>query len=266
MGHLPAAPGVAAPGDGPPQPPTVAAPGDGPPQPPSPSGPAQRSRRRLWFALVFDVAVPIALYYVLRGAGASVWLALVAGAAVPALTSLAGVITRRRADALSVSVMIMLLLSAAASLLTGSPRVLLSRDGWLTGAWAAWFFLSLRARRPVTYAFSRPLLEGRRVFDPATRRWVAPAAGSWEDLWDSEPRFRHIWRVTTVIWGAATLADAITRIVMSWTLPVSVVPALGGALWPVTFVVLQVITNVYFARSGFWLILRGQPPRDRTPR
>jgi hypothetical protein len=33
------------------------------------------------------------------------------------------------------------------------------------------------------------------------------------------------------------------------------VPALGGALWPVTFVVLQVITNVYFARSGFWRIL-----------
>jgi len=42
---------------------------------------------------------------------------------------------------------------------------------------------------------------------------------------------------------------------MAWTLPVSIIPALGGALWPVTFVVLQVPTNVYFARSGFWRIL-----------
>jgi hypothetical protein len=31
---------------------------------------------------------------------------------------------------------------------------------------------------------------------------------------------------------------------------------LGGALWPVTFLVLQVVTNVYFARSGLWGILR----------
>jgi hypothetical protein len=36
---------------------------------------------------------------------------------------------------------------------------------------------------------------------------------------------------------------------------VGLVPGLGGALWPVTFLVLQVVTNVYFARSGFWRIL-----------
>jgi hypothetical protein len=43
---------------------------------------------------------------------------------------------------------------------------------------------------------------------------------------------------------------------MAYALPVNVVPALGGALWPVTFVVLQIITNVYFMRLGFWRILR----------
>jgi hypothetical protein len=67
----------------------------------------------------------------------------------------------------------------------------------------------------------------------------------------------------TVIWGAALLADAVVRLIMAWALPVSVVPGLGGALWPVTFVVLQVITNVHFARSGFWLILRSQPGQER---
>ena len=53
---------------------------------------------------------------------------------------------------------------------------------------------------------------------------------------------------------------------MAWTLPVDAVPALGAALWPVTFVVLQVITNVYFYRPGQWLILRerGQPEPGRT--
>jgi hypothetical protein len=43
---------------------------------------------------------------------------------------------------------------------------------------------------------------------------------------------------------------------VAFALPISVVPAVGGALWPVTFIMLQVVTNVFFARSGFWRILR----------
>ena len=50
--------------------------------------------------------------------------------------------------------------------------------------------------------------------------------------------------------GAGLLADAAIRVVMSYTLPVSVVPGLGGALWPITFVVLQVLTNIYYHFVG----------------
>ena len=53
---------------------------------------------------------------------------------------------------------------------------------------------------------------------------------------------------------------------MAAVLPVRAVPALGAALWPVTFVVLQVVTNVYFVRAGFWRILiAGQPDRASAP-
>jgi hypothetical protein len=148
-----------------------------------------------------------------------------------------------------------LVLSATAAVVNGSPRALLARDGLTTGAWGAYMYLSLLAARPATFVVSRPLLEGRRVFDPATRRWVRQATMSWDELWQRVPRFRQIWRVCTVIWGTAILADAVIRVAMAWTLPVSIIPALGGALWPVTFVVLQVLTNVYFMRSGFWRIL-----------
>jgi len=41
------------------------------------------------------------------------------------------------------------------------------------------------------------------------------------------------------------------------------VPGLGGALWLVTFVALQVITNIYFIRSGLWTILLGDTPGGR---
>jgi hypothetical protein len=69
-----------------------------------------------------------------------------------------------------------------------------------------------------------------------------------------------MWQVTTVIWGAAFLLDAAVRVVMAYAVPVSDVPALAGALWLVTFLLLQIITNVYLSRSGLWPILRGHQP------
>ena len=56
--------------------------------------------------------------------------------------------------------------------------------------------------------------------------------------------------MSSVIWGAGLLADAVIRVAMAYALPVDVVPGLGGALWPVTFVVLQVVTNVYYQLAG----------------
>ena len=217
--------------------------------------PAAGRNRALW-VMIADIAAPIAVYYGMRGAGASVWLALVCGAIFPAAGAVAGLLWHRRVDTMGLLVLATLAASAILSLTTGSPRALLARDGLITGAWAAYMYLSLLASGPATFIVSRPLLEGRRVYDPATRGWVRPAATSWDELWQGLPRFRRIWRVCTVIWGTAILADAIIRVIMAYTLPVGVVPGLGGALWPVTFIALQVVTNVYFYRSGFWRILR----------
>lgn len=208
---------------------------------------------------------PIAVYYVARALGATVWVALLAGGAMPALGVLAGLLRRRRPDAMGIIVLAALAVSATASVVNGSPRALLARDGLTTGAWACYMYLSLLAARPATFVVSRPLLEGRRVFDPATGRWVRPAAVSWDELWTRLPQFRRIWRVCTVIWGSAILADAVVRVATAATLPIGVIPALGGALWPVTFIALQVATNVYFARSGFWRILRDGDGADEGP-
>jgi len=207
-------------------------------------------------ATIIDLVAPVAVYYGARGLGASLWVALIAGAALPAAGVLVDLLARRRADAMGLLILAALAASTVASLVSGSPRALLARDGLTTGAWAGYMYLSLLARRPATYVVSRPLLEGRRIFDAAARAWVRPAAVSWEEIWERTPRFRRIWRMCTIIWATAILADAVTRVVMALALPVGLIPALGGALWPVTFLVLQVVTNVYFARSGLWGILR----------
>jgi hypothetical protein len=153
-------------------------------------------------------------------------------------------------EGLSLFMLTMLLLSSAVSLLNGSPRFLLAKDGRLTAVTGIWMLCSVRSRRPLTFLFARPLLEGRGAF----------TAESWDSLWERLPGFRHIWRVATVIWGIAMLVDATIRVVMAYTLPIDLVPVLNGALWPVTFVLLQVA--VYFHRAGFWRMLRGEMDRS----
>jgi len=216
-------------------------------------------------ALILDIVAPIAVYYGIRAAGGSVWLALAAGGVLPAASTIVGLVTRRRVDVTGAVMLAALAVSTAFSLISGSPRALLARDGLVTAGWAGYMYLSLLASRPVTFTISRALLEGRRVWDSATRSWARPAGQTWDELWVQSPRFRRIWRTCTVIWGTAILADAVIRVLMAAALPVSVVPALGGALWPVTFVLLQVVTNVYFARAGFWRILITGTDATRLP-
>jgi len=141
------------------------------------------------------------------------------------------------------------------SVITRSPRFLLAKDGLLTAVWGLWFLATIRFRRPTAFVMARPFLEGRRGF----------SAGSWDDLWRSEPQFRHIWRVASVLWGVG-LTDAVLRVVMSYTFPMPVVPGLGGALWPVTFVLLQVVSNVYYHRAGLYRILGAAWLRPRESR
>jgi hypothetical protein len=225
-----------------------------PPASASASAPGRRGHPLRTMAV--DIVAPIALYYGIRAAGGSVWLALVAGGVVPAVSTLAGLLAGKRLDMTGVVMLAALAASGAFSLITGSPRALLARYGLVTAGWAGYMYLSLLARRPATFTVSRPLLEGRRVFDVTTGHWVRPADQSWDELWERLPGFRWIWRVCTVIWGTAILADAVIRVIVAVALPISVVPAVGGVLWPVTFILLQVATNIFFARSGFWRILR----------
>ena len=210
-------------------------------------------RAQLGLALL-DIGAPIGLYYGLRGAGVSNLVALGAGALVPAVGVVVQLVTRRRLDGVGGVVVISVLATIVLSLVTDDTRFLLARDGFITALWGGWFLATLRARRPAAFRLARPLMEGRRALGTA----------SWEQLWTDEPGFRRIWRVSTVIWGAGLLVDAVLRILMSYTLPVAVVPGLGGALWPVTFIAIQVVTNVYYHRAGLYRLL-GAPISDWRP-
>ncbi|MFE9373051.1 VC0807 family protein [Streptomyces sp. NPDC006711] len=213
----------------------------------APGAPPRPSGRRVLLGVLGDIVVPIALYYGLRAAGVSVFAALLAGALLPALTTAAQWLRTRSVEGMAGLVAGTMMLGVAAALIGGSPRFLLAKDGWLTGAAGLWFLISIRARRPLLFHGGRPLLEGRFRSDGT----------SWDVLWEREPAFRRIWRVSTAIWGVAMLLDAAARVVMAYTLPVDTVPGLGALLWPVTLLLLQVVNGVYYEVSGLWRLTSG---------
>ncbi len=197
----------------------------------------------LWFA--FDLLVPTALLYILVWLGYSLYLALLASASISAVTAL---VSYRRGTGRQSFAPIMLALALAGfgvALVTGSDRFLLARESVLTAIVGAWFLRSIWNERPLTYVFTRPLLEGR--FGTAGRKW--------EPIWEREPRFRRIWRVSSLMWAVALFIDAILRVVIAYTLPIYTVPISQTGLMLATMLVMQVVTNVYYVRAGLWRLI-----------
>lgn len=166
--------------------------------------------------LILDVGAPLGLYYGLRAAGVGVYVSLLSSTLLSAVFAAASLIRHRRVDGLATYMTATLLVSVGVSLLAGSPRFLLAKEAWLTAFAGAWFLASLRAARPLAYLYSKPLLEGRLG-------WPR----DWDGVWARSPRFRRMWRVSSVLWGIGTLADAVLRVIMAYTLPVDEVPALA---------------------------------------
>lgn len=209
---------------------------------PSPAGdPAQNSdaadpRRAIVFSLLTNAVAPIAVFYALRTAGVDHLWALLLGLVLPAATAVHSVIVNRRIDMLAGLVISVLLLSAGLSFLTGSPRTLLARDGWITGLAGAWIFLTL-LQTPY-YLSALRLFTGGRVREQI------------DIAWRDTPPFRRVVYAGTMIWGSALLLDAVTTVVLAYTMPVDSVPLIGALKLIALIVLAEIAGQVHFRRKG----------------
>lgn len=214
-------------------------------------------RRALSFAV--NLVIPVAVYYGLRAAGVSVYLALLADALVPAAFTAYQFVRGRTLDGLGLFMTGMLGIGLAVALIGGEERFLLAKEGLVTGAAGLWFLATLRAGRPMAYVFTRPLVERRLPHGPRRE--------SWELYWERLPRFRAIWRVSTAIWGVALLLDAAARVLIAYVLPVDLVRVTGAGLYVAVTLLTMVITNVYYFATGLfngWSRLYA-PLREQEP-
>ncbi len=206
-------------------------------------------QRELVMSMLINAVAPIAVFYGLRAAGVDQWTALMLGLVAPAVKAVHSVITKRRIDMLAGLIVTVLLLSVALSFLTGSPRTLLARDGWITAVAGIWILLTLPRTPYYLYAL--------RTFTGGTLREQINAA------WRDTPAFRRVVHAGTMIWGSALLLDAASTVVLAYTMPVDSVPLIGALKLVALIILAEVIGQVTFRRKGIPLL--PAEPADDNP-
>jgi len=149
---------------------------------------------------IFDLVGPLVTYSVLRSAGMSAVGALILSGVFPAFGVLLGVARDRRVDVFGVLVLVGIAVGAVLGLASGSARLVLLEGSVPTAVFGAVCIGSLWTARPLMYRFA---IEFIGADTPKGRAF----AGNWRYI-----GFRHAFRVVTVVWGVAYLAEAIARV------------------------------------------------------
>ncbi|WP_055494936.1 VC0807 family protein [Streptomyces sp. TP-A0356] len=205
---------------------------------------AEAPRERAnWVAVllpvVLDVAVPTALFYILRGQGFGVITSGLLSGILPAVRTLYSMVTRRRVDGLALFMLSALIVGGAASLLMHSARLLLAKDGAITALCGLWMLGTLARPHPFFLHAGEAIAIAKR----------GPAKGAaWARRWVDEPAFRRGLRLMTALWGTALVLDAVVRIVLAYSLPVDEVPLVTFIQWYVLGGLLYAFTFIYAAR------------------
>ncbi|WP_439385519.1 VC0807 family protein [Amycolatopsis lexingtonensis] len=166
--------------------------------------------------LLRDVALPMALYYVLRSFEVDALWALLVGAVPPVLRTGYVLARHRRIDPVSAFVLAVLLVNGAVAVFSGDARLLLVRSAWITLPLGVVLLASLVAGRPLLFRAACALQPAR--------------AEHLEALWGLSRPFRERWRSATLWWGVGCLLLGCAVVVLAFTLPVDVVPVLDTAL------------------------------------
>jgi hypothetical protein len=192
---------------------------------PAPDAGLRRVVRANVITVVFEVIVPMVLFYGLRAAGVSQWWALMAGVLVAAPYVGWTVARNRRVDLAALFTLSVLVLSVVLGLLADDPRTLAIREGWtaaLGGLFGLWMLVTVVAGKPAQLTLGQAIAEVKRG---------AEGAAAWAARWDTDARFRRGLRIDTAVWGAVLLANAVVHVVLVYTLPIDLISLVTTAEW-----------------------------------
>ena len=169
--------------------------------------------------LVVNGLLPYVLFQVLSGRGVGTVPALAATSVFPLGWILAGWLRRRRLDPIGTVSLVLIAVGLVTSLISGSARLYLVRESFLSGAVGLAFLGSLLLPRPAIFWLGGSIVTGG---DPSRQAW-------WNGLWQY-PAFRRLMRLITVVWGLALTAEATVRVVLAMTVSPATVLAVSPIL------------------------------------
>ncbi|MCY7303154.1 MAG: hypothetical protein LH654_08990 [Thermoleophilia bacterium] len=184
-------------------------------------------------SLALDVVVPVVAYQgLIHVLGMARVPALVLSGAFPAANVVRRYVQHRRVDPIGVIVLVSILVGAVLSLVSGSEKLTLLRESFLTAAFGLAFLVSLVFGRPIMFLLVRQFVA----------REDEQQLSEWDGLWEDVPPFRRVMRQMTAVWGIALLSEFALKVVMIETLSTDLVQAISGPLILVLTAVLIVAT------------------------
>ncbi|HEX6562838.1 MAG TPA: VC0807 family protein [Chthoniobacterales bacterium] len=178
------------------------------------------------------------LIYQLAAGHMSETAALMLSSAPPILWSIGQLIWSRKLDALSLLVIAGIALSLVATLLGGSPRLLLIRESFITGIFGLVFLGSLLFPKPLVFYLAKTTVAKQGMKQEV-----------FESNW-SIPGFRSTFYLMTMVWGVGLLFEATLKIILAFTMQIGL------------FLVVSPIISysIYFGLLG-WSIWYGNQRR-----
>jgi hypothetical protein len=192
---------------------------------------------------VFDIGGPLLAYSLLRAHGFSQVTALVLSGVFPAFGVALTVLRHRRLDAVGALVLIGIAVGTVLGLASGNARLVLIEGSVPTGIFGVVCLASLWTSRPLIYRFA---IEFIGPESPRGREFAV----NWQ-----YPGFRRVFRLMTIVWGVAYLAEAAARVIIVETTS-------AGTALAVSKVMPYAVAGVLVA----WMIVYGRYAKRKGER
>jgi intracellular septation protein A len=187
--------------------------------------------------VIFDVGGPLAVYYGLVAAGLSTLTALILSGVLPVVGIALTAVRRRRLDAIGILVLVGIVVGTILGLISRSAHLVLLDGVVPTAVFGIVCVGSVWSARPMIFRFA---LESMGA-DTAKGRAFA-------DRW-RYPGFRRSFRVTTVVWGVAFIAEAAAQLIIVENCSAGVAKTTSN-LMPLAVIAVVIAWNVAYAKRG----------------
>jgi hypothetical protein len=179
------------------------------------------------------MAAPVLSYYLFHTlAGLSPVLALSIGAAAAGLRAIYRSIRQRRINAFSAMMVLILAATLVMVLITGDARLIIARSALIPAIGGIYGIITTFLGKTLLYDVAMPLVT---VKDPVLVR-------AWQGCWAWDRKFARRLRLLNLLWGIGFLASAVLRVVIVYSVPLSVGVLAGQLPTVVMLVTLGMLT------------------------